>query len=149
MVERKRKRKAKAKERKRKQTCMSLGLGQMSFSGKTAVTRSGRRSKRESRQSRLRASTVLHLMAARSVMNQLACDVNLTEQAELWRLEGGISRSDERKASSKRVGQHLMSQKWPSTGSKRTFLPLRGLSKGWALFSLQRGQHAKNEPRFF
>ena len=35
-------------------------------------------------------------MAAKSVMNQLACDVNLTEQAELWRLEGGISRSDER-----------------------------------------------------
>ena len=29
-------------------------------------------------------------------MNQLACDVNLTEQAELWRLEGGISWSDER-----------------------------------------------------
>ena len=29
-------------------------------------------------------------------MNQLACDVNLSEQAELWRLEGGISRSDER-----------------------------------------------------
>eukprot|EP00964_Phaeocystis_antarctica_P134389 scaffold98685_cov40-Phaeocystis_antarctica.AAC.1 len=26
-----------------------------------------------------------------------------------------------------------MSQKWPSRGSKRTFLPLRGLSKGWAL----------------
>ena len=60
------------------------------------MTRSGRRSKRESRQSRLRASTVLHLMAARSVMNQLACDVNLTEQAELWRLEGGSSWSDER-----------------------------------------------------
>ena len=68
----------------------------MSFSGKTAVTHSGRRSRRESRQSRLRASTVLHLMAAKSVMNQLACDVNLSEQAELWRLEGGISRSDER-----------------------------------------------------
>ena len=29
-------------------------------------------------------------------MNQLACDVNLSEQAELWRLEGGISWSDER-----------------------------------------------------
>ena len=29
-------------------------------------------------------------------MNQLACDVNLTEQAELLRLEGGISWSDER-----------------------------------------------------
>ena len=75
---------------------MSLGLGQMSFSGKTAVTRSGRRSKRESRQSQVRAGTVLHLLAARSVMNQIACDVNLTEQAELWRLEGGISWSDER-----------------------------------------------------
>ena len=60
------------------------------------MTHSGRRSRRESRQSRLRASTVLHLMAAKSVMNQLACDVNLSEQAELWRLEGGISRSDER-----------------------------------------------------
>ena len=29
-------------------------------------------------------------------MNQLACDVSLSEQAELWRLEGGISWSDER-----------------------------------------------------
>ena len=60
------------------------------------MTHSGRRSRRESRQSRLRAKTVLHLLAARWVMNQLACDVNLSEQAELWRLEGGISWSDER-----------------------------------------------------
>ena len=33
---------------------------------------------------------------ARSIMHQLACGVNLTEQAELWLREGGISWSDER-----------------------------------------------------
>ena len=34
---------------------------------------------------------MLHLMAAKSVMNQLACDVNLSEQAELWQLEKASS----------------------------------------------------------
>eukprot|EP00964_Phaeocystis_antarctica_P032769 scaffold18570_cov71-Phaeocystis_antarctica.AAC.5 len=41
-----------------------------------------------------------------------------------------------------------MSQKWPSRGPKRTFLPLRGLSKEWA-FHCEGGSARKNEPRFF
>ena len=40
-----------------------------------------------------------------------------------------------------------MSQKWPSRGPKRTFLPLRGLSKEWA-FHCKGGSARKNEPRF-
>ena len=64
--------------------------GQISFSGKTAVTRSGRRSKRESRQSRLRAGTVLHLLAARWVMNQLACDVNLSSHPRSLKKNVGV-----------------------------------------------------------
>ena len=45
-------------------------------------------------------------------------------------------------------GSTLMSQKWPSRGPKRTFLPLRGLSKEWA-FHCKGGSARKNEPRFF
>ena len=41
-----------------------------------------------------------------------------------------------------------MSQKWPSRGPKRTFLPLCGLSKEWA-FHCKGGSARKNEPQFF
>ena len=44
-------------------------------------------------------------------------------------------------------GSTLMSQKWPSRGPKRTFLPLRGLSKEWA-FHCKGGSARKKEPRF-
>eukprot|EP00964_Phaeocystis_antarctica_P068627 scaffold41583_cov36-Phaeocystis_antarctica.AAC.2 len=38
-----------------------------------------------------------------------------------------------------------MSQKWPSRGPKRTFLPLRDLSKEWA-FHYKGGSARKNHP---
>ena len=41
-----------------------------------------------------------------------------------------------------------MSQKWPSRGSKRTFLPLRDLSKGWA-FHCKVGSARKTSLDFF
>ena len=64
---------------------MSLGLGQndVFFRKDSSDAQRVQVEARVQAQSRLRAGTVLHLLAARSVMNQLACDVNLSEQAEL------------------------------------------------------------------